>query len=226
MSSVIRLKDVSFSYWGGEDTIKNINLTVNQGDFLCIVGENGSGKSTLMKCILGLNKVVKGHVEVTERIGYLPQMTEIQNNFPATIEEVVMSGTIPLHSHKIWYTKEDKEKAKQTMEELELYAMRKKCFSQLSGGQKQRVLIARALCATENVILLDEPVNGLDPRIATQIYEKLFQLNHEKKLTVVMVSHDIDRALKYANRVVEIADGRVCKDITAAQYCQEGGTKK
>ena len=164
-------------------------------------------------------------MEVKERIGYLPQMTEIQSNFPATIEEVVLSGTIPNHPNKMFYTKEDKEKANAIMQELDLLDKKKKCFSDLSGGQKQRVLIARALCATDKMIMLDEPVNGLDPRIAIQIYDKLFQLNKKNGLTVVMVSHDIDRALAYASRVVEIANGKIVKDLPTAQYVKSGGAK-
>lgn len=219
---LIKVKNISFGYFSQNEVIKNLSLTVKQGEFLCIVGENGSGKSTLMKCILGLNKVSKGSIEVEGRIGYLPQITEIQNNFPATIEEVVLSGTLPNNVKKIWYTKEDKEKAKQIMQELELYEMRKKCFCDLSGGQKQRVLIARALCSTDKIILLDEPVNGLDPKIVRQIYKMLAKLNKEKNLTIIMVSHDIGRAISYSSRVVEIENGKIVKDIPSSEY-QEGG---
>ena len=214
---LISLKDVSFGYGSSDAIIKNINLNVAEGEFLCIVGENGSGKSTLIKCILGLNKVTKGEIQVLGRIGYLPQMTEIQNNFPATIEEVVLSGTIPNHVRSIWYKKEDKEKAYSIMKELEIYDIRKKCFSDLSGGQKQRVLIARAICATEKIILLDEPVNGLDPKIVMQIYKLLRKLNKEG-LTIVMVSHDIDRAIKYCTRVVEVQNGVIVKNCLPNEY--------
>ena len=219
---LIKVKNVSFSYSSQNDILKNISLSVQQGEFLCIVGENGSGKSTLMKCILGLNKIDKGTIEVKERIGYLPQITEIQNNFPATIEEVVLSGTLPNNLRKIWYTKADKEKAKKIMEQLDIYEMRRKCFCDLSGGQKQRVLIARALCSTDKIILLDEPVNGLDPKIVRQIYKMLAKLNKEEGLTIVMVSHDIGRAIAYSSRVIEIANGKIVKDVPASDY-QEGG---
>lgn len=222
---LIKVNKVSFGYGTHNNTIKDINMSVNQGDFLCIVGENGSGKSTLIKCILGLNEVKQGKIEVKGRIGYLPQMTEIQNNFPATIEEVVLSGTLPNHINKIWYTKEDKQKARKVMEQLELYHIRKKCFCELSGGQKQRVLIARALCSTEKILLLDEPVNGLDPKIVIQIYDMLYKLNKENGLTIVMVSHDIDRAIKYSTRVVEIENGRIVKDVTPLEY-KEGGVNQ
>ena len=216
--SIIKIENMSYGYSSFNKTIENINMEVNKSDFLCIVGENGSGKSTLMKCILGLNKVQEGKIEVTERIGYLPQITDIQNNFPATIEEIVLSGTIPNNITKIFYTKEDKQRAKSIMEELSLYDIRKKCFYELSGGQKQRVLIARAIASTENVLLLDEPVNGLDPKIVSQIYEMLYKLNKENGLTIIMVSHDVDRAIKYSSRVIEIENGKIVRDIPSSDY--------
>ena len=221
--SIIKLENVTFDYSGGLEALKGVSLEIGQGDFLCIVGENGSGKSTLIKCILGLKNINKGKIEVKERIGYLPQMTEIQNNFPATIEEIVLSGTIPNNKAKIFYTKEDKKKAREVLEQLNLYDIRKKCFYELSGWQKQRVLIARALCSTEKVIILDEPTNGLDPKIAIQIYEMLHKLNEETGLTVIMVSHDIERAIKYASRVVEMQEGKIIKDVLAKDYNIGGG---
>lgn len=215
---LIKVEDLSFGYNSSNDILKNINITVDEGEFLCIVGENGSGKSTLIKCILGLNKVSKGNIKVEGRIGYLPQLTDIQNNFPASIEEIVLSGTIPNHIYSIFYTREDKKKAREIMEQLELYDLRKKCFYELSGGQKQRALIARALCSTDKIILLDEPVNGLDPKIVTEIYELLQKLNKEKKLTIVMISHDIHRVVKYASRIIEIENGEIKKDVPSNEY--------
>lgn len=217
MEKVIEVKELSFAYYQNL-ILKNINFSVNKGDFLCIVGENGSGKSTLIKCILGLNKVEKGEITVQSRIGYLPQMTEIQSNFPATIEEIVLSGTIPDDVLKVFYTRENKEKAYNIMKQLNLYEMRKKCFYDLSGGQRQRVLIARALCSTKDIILLDEPVNGLDPKIVYEIYKLLAKINKEEKITIVMVSHDVDRALEYANRVIEIEHGEIKQDVDASKY--------
>lgn len=215
---LIKVEDLSFGYNSSNDILKNINITVDEGEFLCIVGENGSGKSTLIKCILGLNKVSKGNIKVEGRIGYLPQLTDIQNNFPASIEEIVLSGTIPNHIYSIFYTREDKKKAREIMEQLELYDLRKKYFYELSGGQKQRALIARALCSTDKIILLDEPVNGLDPKIVTEIYELLQKLNKEKKLTIVMISHDIHRVVKYASRIIEIENGEIKKDVPSNEY--------
>ena len=206
---LIQIKNLGFSYPAKKDALKHINLKVEKGNFTCIVGENGSGKSTLLKCILGLNKNYTGEIKKEVHIGYLPQKSEIQSNFPATIEEVVISGTISNNIRSIFYKKEDKEKAKQIMEKLEIYDIRKKCFADLSGGQQQRVLIARALCATKDIIILDEPTNGLDPSIAKQIYELLYKLKKEENLTILMVSHDIERALKYADMVIELINGKI-----------------
>ncbi len=206
---LIQIKDLCFSYPTKKDTLKHINLNIESGSFTCIVGENGSGKSTLLKCILGLNEDYTGNIIKEKNIGYLPQKSDIQTNFPATIEEVVLSGTISNHPSKIFYTKSDKEEAKQVMEKLNIYNIRKQCFADLSGGQQQRVLIARALCATKDIIILDEPTNGLDPSIAKQIYELLDKIKREENITILMVSHDIERALNYADTVIELINGEI-----------------
>ena len=219
---LIQIKDLSFSYPAKKDTLKHVNLKVKKGTFTCIVGENGSGKSTLLKCIIGLNKGYRGEIKKETHIGYLPQKSEIQSNFPATIEEVALSGTISNNVKSIFYKKEDKEKAKHVMEKLGIYDIRKKCFADLSGGQQQRVLIARALCATKDIIVLDEPTNGLDPSIARQIYELLSKLKKEEKITILMVSHDIERALDYADNVIELTDGEITFDGKTAEYKQGG----
>lgn len=223
MNNIITIKNLSFKYSGNQNVLKKINLEVNEGDFLCIVGENGSGKSTLIKCILGLNSIEKGKTEIKEKAGYLPQKTDIQTNFPASIEEIVLSGTLVNSIKKIWYTKEDKEKANKIMKDLNIYDIRKKCFRDLSGGQQQRVLIARALCSNNSLIILDEPTNGLDPNIAKQIYSILSKMNKKKKVTIIMVSHDIDRAVKYCTRLIEIKNGEVVFDDIPANYSLEGG---
>ena len=222
--NLIEIKNLSFSYPSRKDTLKNINIKIKQGTFNVIVGQNGSGKSTLIKCILGLNTGYTGEIIKENHIGYLPQKSEIQSNFPATIEEVVLSGTIVNNIKSIFYKKEDKENAKQVMQKLEIYGIRKKCFADLSGGQQQRVLIARALCATQKIIILDEPTNGLDPSIAKQIYELLDKLKKEDDLTIVMVSHDIDRALDYADNVIEIENGKVVFEGNHQNF-KSGGAK-
>ena len=222
---LIKIKKLCYSYPTKKDTLKNITFNVKEGTFTCIVGENGSGKSTLLKCILGLNKGYTGEIIKESQIGYLPQKNEIQSNFPASIEEVVLSGTISNHPRSVFYTKEDKEKANKVMTNLGIYDIKKKCFADLSGGQQQRVLIARAICATEKIIILDEPTNGLDPSIAKQIYEMLDKLKRSDNLTILMVSHDIDRALKYADYVIEIREGKVSFTGEPSKY-ELGGAKQ
>lgn len=220
----IQIKDVSYNYPTKKDTLKHVSFDVKKGTFTCIVGENGSGKSTLIKCILGLNKGYTGEIIKPNRVGYLPQKSAIQSNFPASIEEVVLSGTIGNNIKSIFYKKEDKENAKNVMKELEIYDIRKTCFADLSGGQQQRVLIARALCATDEIIILDEPTNGLDPTISIQIYELLDNLKKNDNITILMVSHDVERALKYADEVIELEDGEI-KYIGKPSKFKQGGAK-
>lgn len=222
---LIQVKDLSFSYISKIEILKHINLIIKKGSFTCILGENGSGKSTLIKCILGLNKITTGQIIKKCSIGYLPQKNEIQNNFPATIEEVVLSGTISNNIRSIFYKKDDKNNAKKVMEKLGIYDIKNKNFADLSGGQQQRVLIARALCSTKDIIVLDEPTNGLDPKIAKQIYEVLEKLNKEDGITILMVSHDVERALNYADTVIDIVDGKVAFKGTPQEYNKIGGQK-
>ena len=222
--NLIQVKDVSFNYPTKKDTLKHVSFDVKKGTFTCIVGENGSGKSTLLKCILELNKGYTGQIIKEKQVGYLPQKSVIQSNFPASIEEVVLSGTIGNNIKSIFYKKEDKETAKKIMKELEIYDIRKTCFADLSGGQQQRVLIARALCATDELIILDEPTNGLDPNISIQIYELLDSLKKNENITILMVSHDIERALKYADEVIELEDGEIRFIGKPSEY-KKGGAR-
>lgn len=222
---LIQVNNLSFSYPSKKDTLKNINIAVKKGSFTCILGENGSGKSTLLKCILGLYKGYSGKIKVQKHIGYLPQKSEIQSNFPATVEEIVLSGTISNHIKSIFYKKDDKQRAIDIMKKIGILEISKKCFADLSGGQQQRVLIARALCATKDIIVLDEPTNGLDPSICTQIYELLDRLKKEEEITVLIVSHDIDRVLDYSDKVIELKNGVVNYNGTSSDYLL-GGVKK
>lgn len=215
---LIKIKNLNFSYPTRENTLKNININVEKGKFTCIIGENGSGKSTLIKCIVGLNKYYSGEIEVQDTIGYLPQKTDIQSNFPATVEEIVLSGTISNNIRSIFYKKEDKENAVNVMKKLGIYNIRKTSFADLSGGQQQRVLIARSLCATKELLILDEPTNGLDPNIAIQIYELLDNLKKNDGLTILMVSHDIERSLKYADRVIQMESGEITFSGKASDF--------
>ncbi len=188
--------------------LENLNFTVNQGDYLCIVGENGSGKTTLMKTILGLQEPVSGNIEIGDdlkrnEIGYLPQQTVVQRDFPASVREIVLSGCQGRCGMRPFYNKEEKKLAKENMERMEISDLADQCYRDLSGGQQQRVLLARALCATRKVLLLDEPVSGLDPNVTIEMYSLIEQLNREG-ITVIMISHDIASAVRYASHILHI----------------------
>ncbi len=184
-----------------------LNFTVNEGDYLCIVGENGTGKSTLIKTLLGLIKPINGKVIVDKNqkgIGYLPQQTSAQKDFPASVWEVVLSGNLNGKSFKAFYNKEDKQEAIRNMERFRISDLKNKCYRELSGGQQQRVLLARAMCATDGVLILDEPVTGLDPSASTELYETIKALNEKENVTVVMVTHDIENAMDYATHILHL----------------------
>ena len=215
---IIDIKNLSFGYVSKQNILEKINLNIEEEKFTCIIGENGSGKSTLIKCILGLNKGYKGSIDIKEKVGYLPQRMNIQTDFPASVKEVVLSGTIANNPNAIFYSKKDKEKANKVMKELNIYNMRNKSFAELSGGQQQRVLISRALCTTDKIIILDEPTNGLDKNIGDQIYKLLEKLKKDLKLTIIMVSHDLDRIFKFADNVVELENGKIAYNGKISNY--------
>lgn len=206
---VLSCEDVSLGY-EGKAVVEHLNFHIDQGDYLCILGENGSGKSTLMKAILGLKSPMSGKLAMGENlkaneIGYLPQQSVTQRDFPASVQEIVLSGFLSKRGIRPFYNKEERILAKKNMERLEIYAFRKKCYRDLSGGQQQRVLLARALCATSKLLLLDEPVAGLDPRVTVEMYELIRKLNQEG-ITIIMVSHDTQAAFQYANKVLFVSD--------------------
>lgn len=187
----------------------NLNFSLNEGEYLCIVGENGTGKSTLIKTLLGLIKPLEGRVKVDtgrkagKGIGYLPQQTQAQKDFPASVWEVVLSGVLNSGHRSPFYLKADKSEARKSLEKLGILNLRKRCYRELSGGQQQRVLLARALCATDNALILDEPVTGLDPAAAKDFYEEIRKLN-EEVVTIIMVTHDIKNALEYATHILHL----------------------
>ena len=188
--------------------LENLNFSVNKGDYLCIVGENGSGKSTLMKTLLHLLKPLAGTIRtgdglLADEIGYLPQQTEVQRDFPASVREIVLSGCQSRCGRRPFYNKAEKQLARDTMEKLGILPLERRCYRELSGGQQQRVLLARALCATQKMLLLDEPVTGLDPEATKEMYELIKTLN-EDGITIIMISHDIDTALQYATHILDI----------------------
>jgi zinc transport system ATP-binding protein len=187
------------------------DFRVNAGDYLCVVGENGSGKTTLMKTLLGLIKPAGGKIAWGEglrenEIGYLPQQTDVQRDFPATVREIVLSGCQGRMGRRPFYNREDKKTAAQNMERLDLSALAGRCYRELSGGQQQRVLLARALCATQKLIVLDEPVSGLDPHVTSEMYGLIRNLNREDGITVMMISHDITAALQEATHILHVGE--------------------
>ncbi len=196
--------------YDGTTILSDVNFTVNKGDYLCILGENGSGKSTLMKTILGLQKQLSGEIKFADgvlqnEIGYLPQQTTIQRDFPASVEEIVISGCQGRMRFCSLYTKKERSLAENNIERMHLKDIRKKCYRELSGGQQQRVLLARALCATQKMLLLDEPVAGLDPKVTSEMYELIKELNKEG-LSVIMITHDVQAATKYATHILHIKE--------------------
>ena len=189
---------------------QNISFEISSGDYLCIVGENGSGKSTLMKTLLGLQSAIGGEIITGEglkknEIGYLPQQTVVQRDFPASVWEIVLSGNLSHSGLKPFYSKEDKKRATQSLEKMGISDLKKRCYRELSGGQQQRVLLARALCATKKLLLLDEPVSGLDPKVTNEMYALINELN-KQGITVIMISHDIAAAVKYASHILHIGN--------------------
>ena len=187
--------------------VRDLSFNVDHGDYLCIVGENGTGKSTLMRTLLNLQQPISGTVEygdglAASEIGYLPQQTLVQRDFPASVREIVLSGCQG-RSHGFFYSKADKKLAEDKMEQMGIRQMAGRCYRELSGGQQQRVLLARALCATQKLILLDEPVSGLDPRVTAEMYSLLSELN-QSGISIIMISHDIQAAVRYGSHILHL----------------------
>ena len=205
---LISCNKVSFSY-ENTSVIKDLSFSVNEGDYLCIVGENGSGKSTLIKGLLGLKNSSSGHIVrcselKSNEIGYLPQQTPAQKDFPASVFEVVLSGRLNSRGIRPFYTKNDKKIAEDNIKRLGIEHLQKRSYRELSGGQQQRVLLARALCASKKLLLLDEPVTGLDPIVTEEMYRLIDELNKKEKITIIMVSHDIVSSVKYATHILHL----------------------
>ena len=206
---IFECKDVTLGY-ENKVVAKNLNFKIDQGDYLCVVGENSTGKSTLIKTLLGLIKPLNGEVIANVQgknhkgVGYLPQQTQAQKDFPASVWEVVLSGVLNNDHRCPFYNKKDKAEAEKNMEKLNILDLKKRCYRELSGGQQQRVLLARALCATDSVLILDEPVTGLDPAASMELYETIKDLNKKENVTIIMVSHDIKNALNYATHILHL----------------------
>jgi zinc transport system ATP-binding protein len=208
--ALITCQNLSLGY-DGREIIRDLSFEVNTGDYLCIVGENGSGKSTLMRTVLGLQPPLSGEIITGDglrqtEIGYLPQQTDVQKDFPASVWEIVLSGCGNRLGSRPFYSKADKALAKENIERMKLTDLTRRCYRELSGGQQQRVLLARALCATGKLILLDEPVSGLDPKLTADMYALIESLNKNDGITVIMISHDVGAAMEYASHILHIGN--------------------
>ena len=204
--ALITCEKACFAY-EGRNIIHHLDLQIERGEYLCVIGENGSGKSTLIKGLLGLLAPVRGKVSYGDgltrsEIGYLPQRTDVQNDFPASVWEVVTSGC---RGRSLFLNAEMRRTAQKSIDLLGISGIRNRSFMELSGGQQQRALLARALCATRSLLLLDEPVAGLDPLVTREMYDVINMLHNERKLTIVMISHDINTALRYADRILHMS---------------------
>ncbi len=205
--ALLTFEDVALGY-NTAKVVEHLSFQVNEGDYLCIVGENGSGKSTLMKTCLGLIPPVSGSIVYgaklkTTEIGYLPQQTAIQKDFPASCREIVLSGCLSRCGLHPFYRKAEKEMADENMKRMGITHLSHRCFSELSGGQQQRVLLARALCAARKILLLDEPAAGLDPKATAEMYTLIRQLHHSG-ITIIMITHDIPAAVRDATHILHI----------------------
>jgi zinc transport system ATP-binding protein len=208
MNPLIQCSHVDFGY-ENQDAVVDVTMDVNPGEYVCIVGENGSGKSTLMKGLLGLLKPTGGVISVSDElrrsgIGYLPQQTAAQKDFPATVREVVLSGCLSRRGNWPFYSGKEKRLAVKNMERLGIMGIAGKCYRELSGGQQQRTLIARALCATDKLLIMDEPITGLDPSAIAEFYEIIRRLNREEGVAILMVSHDVATVVKEADKILHL----------------------
>lgn len=229
MNPIIKCEHTDFGY-ENHDAVIDLNLEIYPGDYLCVVGENGSGKSTLIKGMLGLLKPTGGSLSVADElkrggIGYLPQQTAAQKDFPATVQEVVLSGTLSRRGNRPFYSQAERKLAAHNLERLGIEHLKQKCYRELSGGQQQRVLIARALCATEQLLILDEPITGLDPSAIQDFYHLIKKLNKEDGITIIMVSHDIGNVISQANKILHL-HRRVVFCGTAEAYRQSVAGKE
>lgn len=204
----ITCRDLTIGY-GSRIILKHLNFTVNEGDYLCIIGENGSGKSSLMRTILNLQNPISGqilyHHQIQKNgIGYLPQQTSRQKDFPASVREIVLSGCDRRSGFHPFYHASDKKRAAKALRQLNITHLAHRCYRELSGGQQQRVLLARALCATEKILFLDEPVSGLDPEVTADFYALIRRLNRREGITILMISHDLQATAADATHILHL----------------------
>lgn len=213
--------------YDGHVVLSGLNFSIHAGEYWCIVGENGSGKSTLVKTLLGLQPPISGRIETGDglrrnEIGYLPQQTAAQRDFPACVQEIVLSGCLARTGLRPFYGAKEKQIAQKNMERMGISHLARHCYRALSGGQQQRVLLARALCATRKMLLLDEPVSGLDPCAAAEMYEVISRLNREDGITVLMISHDVVSAVHRADHILHVGDTLFCGAVQAYLQSEAG----
>ncbi len=218
--AILTCENASFSY-DGKTVLEGVDFKLKAGDYLCVVGENGSGKSTLVRGLLSLKAPASGKITLGDgmkrsEIGYLPQQTEIQRDFPASVWEVVLSGCLNSLGTRLFYGEEDRRRAEQNLERMGIEEIRNAGYQELSGGQQQRVLLARALCATKKLLLLDEPVTGLDPVAAGEMYNLIKLVNLCDGISVIMVTHDIHEAVRYATHILHLGQRQLFFGSAAA----------
>jgi len=227
---LLEVTDLCIGY-DGKSIIDDIGFELTSGSYLCIIGENGAGKSTFLKTISGLQKPIYGTARFNlqrREIGYLPQQAALRHDFPASAKEIISSGAL---SRGKWYrpflSKEEKERITWAAEKTGVISFWGKCFRELSGGQQQRVLLARALVTAKNAVILDEPTAGLDPEATKEFYEFLVKINRDDKITIIMVTHDIEDAKKHATHMLELKNQKPgCEESyffgTVSEYMERG----
>ena len=208
MEPIIICQDMKLGF-GANILVEHLSFTIEKGSYLCIVGENGAGKSTLLRALLGLLKPLSGSITLGDglrrrEIGYLPQQTFVQRDFPASVREVVLSGCQGRCGLRPFYNREEKQIAEKAMEQMEITGLAETCYRDLSGGQQQRVLLARALCASDKLLVLDEPVSGLDPKMTETMYQLVARINRDMGITIIMISHDVQEAIPYATHILHM----------------------
>lgn len=227
--AILECKNLTLGY-EGLVTVSDLSFSVEEQDYLCIIGDNGTGKSTLMRALLGLKRPSAGEIRLGDglsrnEIGYLAQQTEVQKDFPASVWEVVLSGCLNQKGLHPFYTKEDKQKAMEALNTLDIADLKQKCYRELSGGQQQRVLLARAMGAAQRVLVLDEPTTGLDPNMTTEFFSLIQRLNREAGIAVIMVTHDTHCAAKYSKHILHLQEEGYFFGTTAAYLASELGKK-
>lgn len=229
--NLIKVTDLSVIYKIGYKTmfaLKNISFDVNSGEYICIIGDNGAGKTTLIKSLLSLNDISSGKIEINckrNEISYLPQNSSIPLDFPATVEEIVLTGTQDDKIKAFFYGVNQKKMANSAMEKARITNLAKRRFGELSGGQQQRVLFARAIAKNPKVLILDEPCTGLDSSTCKDFYKLLDDVNSIERVTIIMVLHDLSAVKKYASKIIALNDNKLafCGSISNWKQLENSG---